>query len=64
MSFRTGGRGVGWWGEERWGTRVLILQVAVRPVIGPHLPQQRKIVFIMCSHAGHARAGSKKRNFT
>lgn len=38
---------------------VLILQVAVRSVIGPHLPQQRKIVFIMRSHTGRTRASHR-----
>lgn len=37
----------------------MILQVAVRSVIGPHLPQKRKIVFIMHSHAGRARASHR-----
>lgn len=47
-------------GERRGGVQgVLILQVAVRSVIGPHLPQQRKIVFIMRPHAGRARASHR-----
>lgn len=40
----------------------MILQVAVRSVIGPYLPQQRKIVFIMRSHAGRARASHRIQN--
>lgn len=36
----------------RGGVGILILQVAVRSVIGAYLPQRRKIVFFMRSHAG------------